>query len=70
MTKVMAEHIDAFMKRPLEKGYVCVYIDTTYIAVKRETVSKEAVYIAVGIREDGSKEVLTYAVATTESAYI
>lgn len=70
MTKVMAEHVDAFMKRPLEQRYVCVYIDATYIAVKRETVSKEAVYIAVGIREDGSKEVLTYAVAPTESAYI
>ena len=59
MTKVMASHVDAFMKRTLEKRYVCVYIDATYIAVKRETVSKEAVYIAVGIREDGSKEVLT-----------
>ncbi|TDL57053.1 hypothetical protein E2R60_00555 [Paenibacillus dendritiformis] len=37
-------------------------IDVTYIAVKSETVSKEAVYIAVGIRKNGSKEVLTYTI--------
>lgn len=70
MTKVMAQHVEAFMKRTLTKRYVCVYLDATYIAVKRETVSKEAVYLAVGIREDGSKEVLTYAIAPTESAYV
>lgn len=60
MTKAMVEHIDAFSKCMLAKRYVCVYIDATYIAVKRETVSKEAVYLAVGIREDGSKEVLLF----------
>jgi len=70
MTQVMVEHVDAFLKRSLAKRYVCVYLDATYIAVKRETVSKEAVYLAVGIREDGSKEVLSYAIAPTESAYV
>ncbi|MDZ7543077.1 IS256 family transposase, partial [Clostridium perfringens] len=70
MTKTMVEHVDAFAKRALAKRYVCVYIDATYIAVKRETVSKEAVYLAVGIREDGSKEVLACTIAPTESAFI
>ena len=70
MTRVMTEHVDAFMKRPLSKRYVCVYMDATYIPVKRETVAKEAVYIAVGIREDGSKEVINYAIAPNESAYV
>ncbi len=55
MTQVMVEHVDAFMKRALNKRYVCVYLDATYIPIKRETVSKEAVYLAVGICEDGSK---------------
>ncbi|MBP1904777.1 transposase-like protein [Paenibacillus turicensis] len=70
MTKVMVEHVDAFMKRPLSKRYVCVYMDATYVPVKRETVSKAAVYVAVGIREDGSKEVITYCVTPHESAYM
>lgn len=39
------------------------------IAVLREIVSKEAVYIAVDISEDGSKEMLAYTIAPTESAY-
>lgn len=59
MTKVMVEHIDAFMKRTLSLRYVCVYLDATYIAVKRETVSKEAVYVAVGSagqNADGAKQ--------------
>lgn len=69
MTKTMTEQVEAFNKRPLSARYVCVYLDATYIPVRRETVSKEAVYLAVGIREDGSKEVLAYTIAPTESAF-
>jgi putative transposase len=66
MTKAGGQQVE---KHALAKRYyVCVYIEANYIAVKRETVSKEAVYIAVGIGEDGSKKVLTYAVASIESA--
>lgn len=42
----------------------------TYIAFKRDTVSKEAVYIAVGIHEDHSKEVLGYKIAPNESTFV
>ncbi|SCL85890.1 Mutator family transposase [Bacillus cytotoxicus] len=69
MTKIVSEQVKAFNQRPLHTRYVCVYLDATYIAVRRETVSKEAVYIAVGICEDGSKEVLAYTIAPTESVY-
>ncbi|WP_211654128.1 IS256 family transposase [Planococcus alpniumensis] len=70
MTKVMSEQVEAFKSRPLEQRYACVYLDATYITLKRDTVSKEAVYITIGIREDGSKEVLAYTVAPTESAFV
>lgn len=70
MTKVLNGQVEAFQSRPLASRYACVYLDATYIAVKRETVSKEAIYIAVSIREDGSKEVLAYTIAPTESAFI
>ena len=69
MTQVMGEQVEAFNKRELCSRYICVYLDATYIPVRRETVSKEAVYIAVGIREDGSKEVIAYTIAPTESAF-
>jgi putative transposase len=70
MAKAMTGQVEAFIRRPLSARYVCVYLDATYIAIKRETVSKEAVYPAVGIREDGSKEVLAYTIAPTESAFV
>ncbi|MEH7460604.1 IS256 family transposase [Bacillus thuringiensis] len=69
MTKAVSGQVEAFQQRPLHSRYTCVYLDATYIALRRETVSKEAVYIAVGICEDGSKEVLAYTIAPTESAY-
>ena len=69
MTKVVTERVEAFNKRPLNAHYVCVYLDAMHIPVRRETVSKEAVYIAVRICEDGSKEVPSYTIASTESAY-
>ena len=50
--------------------YACVYLDATYIALKQDTVSKEAVYIAVGIHGDGSKEVLGYIIAPNESTFV
>ncbi|HBZ10780.1 MAG TPA: IS256 family transposase [Bacillus bacterium] len=70
ITQAMSEQVEAFRSRRLSSRYACVYLDATYIAIKRETVSKEAVYIAVGIREDGSKEVLAYTIAPTESAFV
>lgn len=51
----MAYQVEFFVKLALARRYVCVYIDATNIAV--------------GIRKDGSKEVLTYTIAPTESAY-
>ncbi|WP_141603792.1 IS256 family transposase [Terrilactibacillus laevilacticus] len=71
MTKAVSETVEAFNHRQLQlhHRYVCVYLDATYIAIRRDTISKEAAYIAVGIREDGSKEVLAYTIAPTESAY-
>lgn len=70
MTKVMSEEVEAFANRPLAERYVCVHFDATYIALKRDTVAKEAVYIAIGIREDGSKEVLGYTISPNESVSI
>ncbi len=65
MTKAVSDTVEAFNKRPLHNRYVCVYLDATYITVRRDTV----VYIAIGICEDGSKEVLAYTIASTEPAY-
>lgn len=70
ITKSFTEEVTAFKGRELHDRYAAIYIDATYIPLKRKTVAKEAIHIAVGIRPDGSKEVLSYAIAPTESITI
>ncbi|KIL48470.1 transposase [Jeotgalibacillus soli] len=42
-TKAVSETVKALNNRTLHQRYVCAYLDATYIAVRRDTVSKEAV---------------------------
>jgi len=63
-----AQERDAFLSRQLEDKYYFVYIDATYIPVRRGGVSKEAFYIAVGVRCDFKREVLGIYNIPTESA--
>ena len=70
MTKIVSEDIIAFKERSLESRYSVIFMDATHIPLKRQTVSKEAVYIVIGIRLDGTKELLGFSLAPTESAYV
>ena len=70
MTKIVSEDIIAFKERSLESRYSVIFMDATHIPLKRQTVSKEAVYIVIGIRLDGTKEVLGFSLAPTESSYV
>ncbi|WP_395519105.1 IS256 family transposase [Enterococcus lactis] len=70
MTKIVSEDIIAFKERSLESRYSVIFMDATHIPLKRQTVSKEAVYIVIGIRLDGTKEVLGFSIAPTGSSYV
>ncbi|MET3684490.1 transposase-like protein, partial [Alkalibacillus flavidus] len=70
LTQLVSEDVQAFHERQLEKRYVCIYLDATHIPIRRQTVEKEAVYIAIGITEEGTKEVLAFTIAPTESAHV
>jgi putative transposase len=70
MSKLVSEDVLAFKERTLEASYSVIFMDATHIPLKRQTVSKEAVYITIGIRLDGTKEVLGFTIDPTESAYI
>ncbi|EOA08750.1 lipoyltransferase and lipoate-protein ligase [Pediococcus acidilactici D3] len=70
MTKAVNEQVQAFQQRRLASQYAAIFLDATYLPLKRDTVQKEAVHIAIGIRPDGTKEVLNYQVAPTESTGI
>lgn len=46
-------------QRPLEAMYSIVYFDALRLKIRDEgTVKNKAVYLALGIRADGGKEVL------------
>ena len=70
MTKVVDELVDSFNKRPLASRYTCIFLDATVIPIRRGTVEQEAIYIAIGIRANGTKEILGYYIAPTESAFV
>jgi len=60
--------VEAFHKRPLEKRYVVIYADATYLNVRRDCVDKEALHVLLGITPDGKKEILSYALYPTGGA--
>lgn len=60
--------VEKFHERKFKQSqYVCVFLDAAYIPLRRGTVEREAVNVAIGIRSDGGKEVLDYSIAPTRT---
>ena len=70
ITNQVIANIDKFKQRPIKTHYAVIYTDATYICLRRDSVAKEAVYIALGITPEGNKEILGYKIAPTESCEI
>ena len=70
ISKEMIPKVEAYHQRHLSDKFFCVYLDATYIPLKRVTYEREAVYIAVGIKPNGHKEVIDYCIAPTENIEI
>ena len=67
MTQVVAEEVDAFHNRPLPSQFTVVYLDATFITVKRGTAQKEALYVLISITPSGEKHVFDYGIYPNES---
>ena len=67
ISKQMIPKVEAYHKRKLSDKFFCVYLDATYIPLRRETFEREAVYIAIGIKPNGHKEVINYCIAPNEN---
>ena len=63
----MIPKVEAYHKRKLSDKFFCVYLDATYLPLRRETFEREAVYIAIGIKPNGHKEVIDYCIAPSEN---
>ena len=68
ITNTVLEDVEAWQQRPLEKRYSVIYLDGIYIKLKRSTVSSEVIYLAMGINEDGYRQILGFYVGGKESA--
>jgi putative transposase len=62
------ERVRAFLNRPLEGHWPCVWLDATYVKVRQAgRIVSVAVIIAVGVNDDGRREVLGMTVGAAEA---
>ena len=67
MAKLIDKDVQAFHSRMVKPNYAAIYCDATYLNVRRDTVTKEALHLLIGIDAEGYKEVLDYGLYPTES---
>ena len=60
LTEIATEEIQKWKERRLDRRYPVIFVDGTYFPMRRGFVSKEAIYVILGIREDGRREILAY----------
>jgi transposase-like protein len=63
------KEVNLWLERRLDKHYLVLYIDATFVHTRRdESVSKEAYYSILGVKTDGTREVLAVVNHPTEGA--
>lgn len=68
ISKAVADQVKAFHTRPLSEKYVVIFMDATFLNVRRDSVAKEPLHVLLGITPDGTREILDYALYPTEAA--
>ncbi len=58
MAEVGVEEVGRWKSRSLEERYAVIFLDATYFSLRRVRISREPIYVALGVRGDGSREVL------------
>ena len=69
VTNSVMDDVIEWQNRPLEKMYPVVFFDALRVKIRDEgTVKNKAVYLALGIQRDGTKDVLGLWIQQTEGA--
>jgi len=69
VTDEIIDEVRQWQSRPLEQLYPIVYFDALFVKMRHEgRIENRAVYVAIGIRMDGTREVLGLWTANTEGA--
>lgn len=67
ITDVVIDDIRAWQEHPLQKRYTVLYLDGTYLNLRRDDVANEVVYVVIGVTEDGYREIFGFYVGGHES---
>lgn len=69
VTDEVVDELRAWQARPLERVYTVVYLDALFVKIRdKGGVCNKAAYLAVGMRTDGTKDVLGIWIQATEGA--
>jgi putative transposase len=68
ITEVTLQDIETWQQRPLQKRYSILYLDGTYLKLRRDDVANEVVYLVIGITEEGYREILGFYVGGQENS--
>ena len=60
ISRITVPEISKWRSRRLEKRYIAIFMDAVFFSLRRETVQKECVIFAMGIRESGNYEILGF----------
>src|SRR5438552_12720276 len=69
VTDAVVEEVQQWQSRPVEALYPIIYLDALYVKMRHEgRVENRAVYVAVGIKMDGLKDVRGLGTGNTEGS--
>jgi putative transposase len=69
VTDAVLETVGQWQNRPLEASYPLVFFDALRVKIRDEgLVRNKAVYIALGVQADGTKDILGLWIENTEGA--
>jgi transposase-like protein len=69
ITDSVLDDIQQWQQRPLRKRYSVIYLDALFRKIRRQKVATEAIYLALGVNEEGNREILGFYVGGSEAAY-
>ncbi len=67
ITKATMDEVMKFQQRPLDARYIAIFLDGLFSCLRRDTVEKEPIIFAMGIRETGEYEILGFYLTVKES---
>ena len=69
VTEAVLEEVKTWQNRPLDRIFPIVYLDALYVKIRDNGhVQNRAIYVAIGVRMDGCKEVLGLWTSSNEGA--